>query len=100
MRWEHWHAHGLMEVSHGIEPVVVALIGVRSAILGVLASGVVQATLAQLDRKRDARNAARLLCMKLHSADMALKALEDHGAWVPPALDFGRYMTAWEQRAD
>jgi hypothetical protein len=74
-----------------------ALIGL---VVGAVASGSVQAALAWFDRDRDARGAARLLYIKLHSADAALKTLEEHHAWLPAGLDFRQYTAAWEQRAD
>jgi hypothetical protein len=76
---------------------VAALIGL---IVGALASGTAQFVLARLDRNRDARAAARLLYMKLHSADAALRALQIEEAWLPANLDFAQYMVAWEQRSD
>lgn len=74
-----------------------ALIGL---VVGAVASGSVQAALAWFDRDRDARSAARLLYMKLDTADLALKALEDHNAWIPAGLDFRQYTAAWEKRSD
>jgi hypothetical protein len=74
--------------------------GLIGLVVGALASGGVQAALAWSDRDRDARSAARLLYMKLDSADVALKALEDHHAWVPVGLDFRQYTAAWEKRSD
>jgi hypothetical protein len=74
--------------------------GLIGLVVGAVASGSVQAALAWFDRDRDARSAARLLYVKLDSADVALKALEDHDAWVPIALDFRQYTAAWEKRSD
>jgi hypothetical protein len=76
---------------------VTLLIGL---IVGALASGIAQSVLARLDRNRDARAAARLLYMKLHSADAARRALQINKAWVPANLDLAQYMVAWEQRSD
>lgn len=82
------------------EPTLIAVIGLAGVVVGAVGSGVVQALLARLDRNRDARAAARLLWMKLHSADAALRSLQIEEAWLPANLDFAQYMKAWEQRAD
>jgi hypothetical protein len=82
------------------EPTLIAVIGLAGVVVGAVGSGVVQALLARLDRNRDARAAARLLWMKLHSADAALRALQIEKAWLPANLDFAQYMAAWEQRSD
>jgi hypothetical protein len=56
------------------EPAVVALIGVAGLMVGAI--------------------------MKLHGAEMALKAIHESKAWEPAGLDLAQYMTAWEQRSD
>lgn len=81
-------------------PAVELEAGLIGLVVGAVASGGVQAALSWFDRDRDARSAARLLYMKLDSADVALKALEDHNAWIPAALDFRQYTVAWEKRSD
>jgi hypothetical protein len=50
------------------EPVLVAVIGVGGVLVGAADSGLVQALLARAERKRDGRNAARVLSMELYDA--------------------------------
>lgn len=74
-----------------------ALIGL---IVGAVASGGVQATLAQWDRNRDARSAARLLYLHLHEAHKAVREIRKYRDWDRMITDWDTYGRAWDTHAE
>jgi hypothetical protein len=95
-----WHAHVAASSSGGVEPVLVALIGVAGLLVGAIASGVVQAILAALDRRRRARSAARLLYMRLHEAAQAIEELRVRRDWHKMITDWDSFGAAWDKYSE
>jgi hypothetical protein len=82
------------------EPLLVAMIGVGGVVLGAFGSGAVQAYLAWSERERDARSAARILYMQLHTAEGAIEdllRLQDWDRMVTDWHDFGR---TWDKHSE
>jgi hypothetical protein len=79
------------------EPLLVALVGVGGVVAGAIGSGIVQAYLAHLDRRRAARGAARLLFVTLLEARIAMEAVRDLQGWQPASLDWEQYGRVWAE---
>jgi hypothetical protein len=73
------------------EPVLVAVIGVGGVLVGAASSGLVQALLARAERKRDGRNAARVMSMELHDAEKAVSDLRELRDWTQMITDWDAY---------
>lgn len=82
------------------EPALVAAIGVGGVLVGAVGGGVVQATLARSDRRRDGRNAARLLYIQLHDAEKAVADLRELRDWNEMITDWREYGEKWERYSD
>jgi hypothetical protein len=95
-----WHAHAVAQVSHGIEPAIVALIGVGGVILGAIVSGTIQAAVARFDRRLDARSAARLLYMRLHEGAQAIEELRPRRDWAKMITDWDSFGVAWDKHSE
>jgi hypothetical protein len=74
--------------------------GLIGLLVGAVVSGGVQATLARLDRGRDARGAARLLYMELSGAQGAIEDLQGRVDWDLMITDWDAYGTAWAKYAE
>jgi hypothetical protein len=79
------------------EPVLVAVIGVGGVLVGAASSGLVQALLARAERKRDGRNAARVLSMELHDAEKAVSDLRELRDWTQMITEWDAYAETWAQ---
>jgi hypothetical protein len=82
------------------EPALIAVIGVGGVLVGALASGSVQATLARAERRRYGRNAARVLYMQLHDAEKAVNDLRELRDWAQMITDWDAYSETWAQYRD
>lgn len=71
-----------------------ALIGVLGVLGGVILTGGVQLGVAVIDRRRNARVAARLLYMHLWWARQSMEAAFDEGVWNPN-IDWEVFNAAW-----
>ena len=70
------------------------------AVLGAVASGSVQASLARGDRRRAGRTAARLLYLQLHGAHWAIEDLRERRDWNKMIIQWDEYGLAWERHGD
>jgi hypothetical protein len=72
----------------------------RGVVVGAVASGAVQAALARAERRRDGRNAARVLYMQLHDAEKAVSDLRALRDWAEMITDWDAYAETWAQYRD
>jgi hypothetical protein len=77
------------------EPVLVAVIGVGGVLVGAVGSGGIQAFLARGDRRREGRNAALALYMKLHEAETAIEELRPRRDWDDMITDWTSFEPVW-----
>jgi len=74
-----------------------ALIAVGAALAGVIFSGLAQRLLARLDRRIEARGAARILSMRLENARQAISDLLTYKQWDSLITDWQSYGDAWDK---
>jgi len=68
---------------------------IGGVVVGAIASGSVQATLAQSERRRTARAAARILLIELHGAESSIKDLRQLRDWHDMITNWSGYEVAW-----
>src|SRR5271165_2433431 len=76
------------------DPVYAAVGGV---IVGAVASGGVQAYLSRSDRRREGRNSALALYMKLHEAETAIEELRPRRDWSNMITDWSSFAPVWAE---
>jgi hypothetical protein len=72
---------------------------IAGVVVGAVASGGVQATIASLDRRRAGRAAARLLFMQLQDARKAVADLRVRRDWQMMLTDWPAYDVAWREHS-
>jgi hypothetical protein len=79
------------------DPVVLIAAG---AVGGALVTGALQSVTARADRRRDGRNAARILYLQLYEADSAVGELRDRLDWREMITDWEGYGVTWREYRD
>jgi hypothetical protein len=80
-----------------IDETTAAIIGVAGALVGVILSGIVQRLLARLDRRIEARSAARILSMRLVNARTGISDLIAYKSWDALITDWKSFGKAWDK---
>lgn len=68
--------------------------------MGAVGTGIVQYFLARLDRRRSARDAARVLYLELHEAESAIHELRPRRDWDEMITDWESFGVAWAEYRD
>jgi hypothetical protein len=71
--------------------------GLIGLVVGAVASGSVQSYLSRSDRRREGRNAARVLYMQLHEAESAIEELRPRRDWDNMITEWAAFGTTWSQ---
>ncbi len=79
------------------EPELAAVIGVGGIVVGAVGTGAVQSVLARSDRRREGRNAALALYMKLHEAETAIEELRPRRDWDNMITDWTSFGPIWAE---
>ncbi len=79
------------------EPLTIAVIGLAGIVLGAVGTGAVQSFLARSDRRREGRNAALALYLKLHEAETAIEELRPRRDWDNMVTDWTSFGPIWAE---
>jgi hypothetical protein len=71
--------------------------GLIGLVVGAVASGSVQSYLSRSDRRREGRNAARVLYIQLHEAESAIEELRPRRDWDNMITEWAAFGTTWSQ---
>jgi hypothetical protein len=80
-----------------VDTAVAGLIGV---VAGAVLTGGIQAIGAISARRLNARTSARLLCVSLHEAAVAMHTVLKHQWWGPSLDDWDRFLAPWRDHRD